>query len=172
MANTYTLIASSTVGAGGASSITFSGIPQTGYTDLVVKVSGRASGSGYDFHLNAYLNNSTTAYTERAVYGSGSSAFSYSASIAGYSASLMGASGTANTFGNAEIYIPNYTSSNYKSYSVDNVTELNSATNNRADLLAGLWSNTAAITSIVVTTDDGTAFVQYSTAYLYGISNS
>jgi hypothetical protein len=30
-----------TVGAAGASSVTFSGIPQTGYTDLVVKASAR-----------------------------------------------------------------------------------------------------------------------------------
>ena len=38
MANpTMTLIASNTVGSGGASSVTFSSIPQT-YTDLVVKI--------------------------------------------------------------------------------------------------------------------------------------
>ena len=171
MATTFTKIASVTVGSGGSASMTFSSIPST-YTDLCLKVSGRVSGSGYDFHLNVYLNGNTSSYTERAVYGSGSSAYSYSASIAGYAASLMGSSGTANTFGNAEIYIPNYAGSNYKSYSVDNVTELNSATNNRADLLAGLWSNTAAVSSITVTTDDGTAFVQYSTATLYGIKSS
>jgi hypothetical protein len=55
------------------------------------------------------------------------------------------ATATANTFGNTEFYIPNYTSSNYKSFSVDGVTE-NNATAAFA-LYAGLWSNTAAITS-------------------------
>ena len=46
MANTYELIASSTVGAGGASSIDFNSIPNT-YTDLLVKLSGRSS-TGYN----------------------------------------------------------------------------------------------------------------------------
>ena len=34
----YVLLEKITVGAAGASSVTFTGIPQTGYTDLVVKV--------------------------------------------------------------------------------------------------------------------------------------
>ena len=37
----YVLLEKITVGAAGASSVTFSGIPQTGYTDLVVKASAR-----------------------------------------------------------------------------------------------------------------------------------
>jgi hypothetical protein len=171
MANTFVKIASATVGSGGSASMTFSSIPST-YTDLCLKVSGRVSGSGYDFRLNVHLNGNTSGYTQRAVFGTGSSVFSYSASIAGYAASLMGSSGTANTFGNAEIYIPNYAGSTNKSYSVDNVTELNASTNNRLDLLAGLWSNTSAVSSITVTTEDGTAFVQYSTATLYGIKKN
>jgi hypothetical protein len=40
MANTFTLIASSTVGSGGAASIDFTSISST-YTDLVVKLSLR-----------------------------------------------------------------------------------------------------------------------------------
>jgi len=73
---------------------------------------------------------------------------------------------TANTFASAEIYIPNYTSSNYKSLSVDFVGE-NNATTSYQYFTAGLFSNTSAITSLVI---DGTDnFVQYSTATLYGI---
>jgi hypothetical protein len=37
----YVLLEKITVGAAGASSVTFSGIPQTGYTDLVVKATTR-----------------------------------------------------------------------------------------------------------------------------------
>jgi hypothetical protein len=37
MTANYVLLEKITVGAAGASSVTFSGIPQTGYTDLVVK---------------------------------------------------------------------------------------------------------------------------------------
>jgi len=77
-------------------------------------------------------------------------------------------SATASTFGNGEYYIPNYTSSNYKSVSADAVSENNNTTA-YARLTAGLWSNTAAITSIRLTPDTGTAWVTNSTATLYGV---
>lgn len=81
----------------------------------------------------------------------------------------------ANTFSNTEIYIPNYTSSNYKSVSSDSVQEANDTTNNNMWLLAGLWSNTGAITQIDIGADDTSSsynFLQYSTFTLYGIKNS
>ena len=46
MADTYTLISSVTVGAGGASSIDFTSIPAT-YTDLLVKFSLRTDFNGW-----------------------------------------------------------------------------------------------------------------------------
>jgi hypothetical protein len=165
----YVLIEKITVGVNNATSVTFNSIPQTGYTDLVVKASARTTASGYDKRLNLYLNNNTSSYTQRAVFGTGSSAYSYTSTLAGYVASVMGSSATANTFGNAEIYIPNYTGSTNKSYAVQNVNETND-TSNRLDLLGGLWSNTAAITSIVVGTDDGTALAAGTTFYLYGVA--
>ena len=87
-----------------------------------------------------------------------------------YIGQVNGATATANTFANVSIYIPNYTSANYKSVSIDAVTE-NNATTAYAFLSAGLWSNTAAITSATITNSSGN-YVQYSTAYLYGIKNS
>jgi hypothetical protein len=77
---------------------------------------------------------------------------------------------TANTFSNGEIYIPNYAGSNYKSWSSDAVTE-NNATSADMSLVAGLTSITAAITSITIAGAAGN-LVQYSTAYLYGVSNA
>ena len=171
MPDTFIKIASNTVGSGGASSVTFSSIPST-YTDLLLKISARASFSDYDLQLNVHLNGNTSNYSQRAVFGTGSNVYSYTATIAGYAASVMGALGTANTFGNAEVYVPNYAGSTNKSYSVDNVTELNASTNNRLDLLAGLWSDTSAVSSMTITTAGGTSFVQYSTFTLYGISKS
>jgi len=76
---------------------------------------------------------------------------------------------TASTFGNGQVYIPNYAGSNNKSTSADTVSEDN-ATLAYSALTAGLWSNTAAITSITIAAV--TNFAQYSTAYLYGISNA
>jgi len=171
MANTYTLIASSTVGSGGAASIDFTSIPST-YTDLVVKFSGRASAS-LDI-VGIQFNASTSGYTFRIVRGSGSAAASFTQTsfapigefgLSGY------ISNDTSTFCNHEIYIPNYAGSTNKSFSVDGVQEAN-ATTAYSTLTANLWSNTAAITSIKIYCTLGANIETNSTAYLYGVKSS
>ncbi len=166
MANTYQLISSVTVGSGGASSIDFTSIPAT-YTDLVLKISLR--GNRASLFDQQYLTiNSNTGATMRYLLGDGATASSGTgANNIGYG---DGTTATASTFGNTEVYIPNYAGSNNKSFSTDSVTE-NNGTNAYASLFASLWSNTAAITSLSITTNSGT-ILQYSTAYLYGIKSS
>jgi hypothetical protein len=162
----YVLLEKITVGAAGASSVTFSSIPQTGYTDLVVKVSGRSTRTASN--ISAYslaFNGSTANFTYKWLEGNGSSASSGSSS----NGLLMPDAGaTANTFGNLEYYIPNYASSNYKSWSLDQATEDNTASA-YLDLYAGLWSQTAAITSITLT-DTIATWAANSTFYLYGVA--
>ena len=170
MPNTYTLIASNTVGSGGAASIDFTSIPAT-YTDLLLKLSLRTNrASSVDDDVYIKLNGATTNFTYRYLRGSGSAVNSSSGSV-GWIAGVDATSATASTFGNAEIYIPNYASANYKSISSDNVTE-NNSTESYAFFFASLWSNTAAITSVGFTSGTSNNFVQYSTAYLYGISKT
>jgi hypothetical protein len=165
---TYTLIASNTVGSGGTASITFSSIPST-YTDLVLLMSLRQSGAGNNVRYS--INGTTTGYSERLLYGSGSSAGSISGSTTYFEFVYTNGSGeTANSFGNLQVYIPNYAGSQHKSISVDSVYENNSTGATQA-LTAQLWSNTAAITSMTITPST-TNWLQYSTAYLYGIKNS
>ena len=174
MANTYTLISSSTVGAGGASSIDFTSIPST-YTDLLVKVSPRTDRTAFATdYLKITFNGSTTGYSGRQLAGTGTSASSGTFSGIGadqYAGEINAPTSTSSTFSNVEIYIPNYAGSTNKSYSVDSAME-NNATSGYLTLDAGLWSNTSAITSIKLQPGVGTNFVQYSTAYLYGIKNS
>jgi hypothetical protein len=163
----YVLIEKITVGAAGASSVTFSGIPQTGYTDLVVKVSCQGSIANSTFIMQ--FNGSATGYTSRYLRGSGTAANSYTQvdfGTNGITGTYMAGSGSA--FDNGEFYVPNYTSANYKSASSDAVDERNT-TAAYAMLAAGLWSNTAAITSLSISADTG-SFLQYSTFYLYGVA--
>jgi hypothetical protein len=167
MANTFELIASSTVGSGGAASIDFTSIAST-YTDLVLKVSTRSNTAAALTAVNLSLNSSTASFTAKFLLGTGSAAVS--GSQARFTGHADAATATSNTFQNGEIYIPNYAGSNYKSYSADSVQEDNT-TAAYASLIAGLWSNTAAITSVTLTPDAG-SFVQYSTAYLYGVKNA
>jgi hypothetical protein len=166
---TYIQIGSTvTVGAGGAANITFSSIPST-YTDLKVVISGRTNASDYVDFCKVQFNGVATNQSERAVRGNGSAANSYSDTLI-YSAT-NGNTSTSNTFGNLELYIPNYAGSTNKSVSLDGVSE-NNATAALAELQAGLWSSTAAITSIALVPYTGTLWQQYSTASLYGISKS
>jgi hypothetical protein len=79
------------------------------------------------------------------------------------------AGNTASTFSNIEIYIPNYAGSTNKSFSIDAVGE-NNATAAYAGLVAGLWSTSSAITAISIAST--TLFAEFSTATLYGISNT
>lgn len=162
MANTYELIASATVGAGGASSIDFTSIPST-YTDINVLASVRASNTTSGVQIS--FNGVTTNRSMRLLYGSGSAAASAASGDMPFD--MTTSSQTTNTFASASIYIPNYASSNYKSVSIESVQE-NNATAAYAEMEAGLWSSTAAINQVTLTG----SFAQYSTAYLYGIKNS
>ena len=169
------LIQAVTVGAGGAADIQFNSIPQT-YTDLVVMLSGRttANGDSYgEFDLSFNGAPTGTAYTWRRLLGNGVSASSAVGTSQGAINlwQITGSGATASTFGNASIYIPNYTSSNNKSVSVDGVTE-NNATQAVATLYAGLWSSSSAITSLRLTVSYGASFAEYSTAYLYGVTSA
>lgn len=175
MATTFVLIDKATVGSGGAASVTFSSIPQT-YTDLKVVVSGRTDYSGGGTAA-AYLtfNGNSANYSSLALQANGSTATS-TTNTAGttslFFGFIPGTTYTSNTFGSYDIYVPNYTSANNKSVSIDSVTE-NNATTSYANLIAGLWSNTSAITSITFNPEPATGnWAQYSNFYLYGIKNS
>jgi hypothetical protein len=172
MANTYELITSNTVGSGGVSSVTFSSIPGT-YTDLVIKLSvrdGRPTLAVSDIRFNFNGTGVGTNISGRYVYGNGSSAASTTVGSNGELAFADGNGATVSTFGNAEVYIPNYAGSAYKGISSDSAAE-NNATAGYNLLLAGLFGSTSAITSIAMTPFSGN-FAEYSTFYLYGIKNS
>ena len=174
MANTMTLIASSTVGSGGASSIDLTSIAGT-YTDLCLKMSVRTNRSAYNDYLKIGFNGGTTGITYISLEGNSTSVSSFNTSAVGqFIGEVNGDTSTASTFSSFELYFPNYSGSTNKSYSIDSVTENNFSTTNSAfaNLTAELWSNTAAITSIKISPGVGSLLLQYSTAYLYGVKNA
>ena len=168
MANTYQLIEAQTLGTTTAS-VTFSSILGT-YTDLLIKITARSDGAFANMLMQ--FNGVTSGYSWRSLRGNGSStSSSNSGSDQGIYLGDFDASGdTASTFGNGEVYIPNYSSSNYKSVSVDSVSE-NNATTAYTHFVAGLFPNTAAITSITFFSGTG-SLVSGCSFYLYGIKNS
>jgi hypothetical protein len=167
MANTLIPIQTYTL-TGSAATVTFSNIPQN-YTDLKVVTSVRSDTGSFQ-SIRMTVNGATTNYSNRRLYGEGAGAYSDASTPSWLiQTAVSSTSETASTFGNAEFYIPNYASSNYKSVSVDSVSETN-ATTAYAFLSAGLWSQTTAISSIGFSMSSGN-FVSGSTFTLYGISN-
>lgn len=155
-------IASTTVESPQAS-IDFTSIP-SGYTDLVIKLSLRNSDN--NDYLGVAFNNSTVNFTSRNIYSNGTSAGSQSRTDQYISGSTNPNNYTTNTFSSFEFYIPNYTFSNNKSFSIDTLVENNGTTVTNY-LISGLWSNTAAITRI--TFNSTSTFNTNSTATLYGV---
>jgi len=167
MADNYVLLERTELNAS-AASVTFANIPQSGYTDLKIVYSARTNVASTSDHILMQFNGSTSSLSGRRLVGNGSAAASYTVTT-GPAGQSSGNTSTANTFGSGEIYIPNYAGSTNKSWSADGVSE-NNATSAAAEFNAGLWSNTAAITSIKLIQEVGTAFLTGSTFSLYGIA--
>jgi hypothetical protein len=169
MAQNYVLLERIELNAS-AASVTFSNIPQSGYTDLKIVGSIRDATGGAGAYLYLRFNGDTGSnYSTRTIEGNGASAASY----ANTSQNKMllwntnGGGSTANTFANSELYVPNYLLSNQKSISFDTVAETN-ATTQYMDLVAGIWTGTAAINSVTFLPDS--AFAANSTFSLYGLA--
>jgi len=174
MANTFELIASSTVGSGGAANINFTSIPAT-FTDLQVVASLRTDGTFGNFFYDSYITVNGTDLSWRDLIGIGTATpTSRNGTTEFVALGVTSSSATASTFGNLSIYIPNYANTSYnKSVSMDTVSEHNGS-DAAKQISSGLYASNSAITSITITPYNSPTvkFAQYSSAYLYGIKNS
>lgn len=173
MAYSMVPIYTQTVGTGGATIINFNNIPAT-YTDLKLVVSSREIAiSDYRQPLFLKVNNVSSGWSDTTIIpnlpgGPLSTRNSYGAGSVVMLGYASGVTATANTFSSIEAYFPNYNSSNYKQVISDSVVANAASTNSvSANISACLWSSTAAITSMQITTY--TTFAQNSTFTLYGI---
>lgn len=170
MPGSYTKIQSITVGTGGTSTIEFANIPTT-YDDLIIKASTRMASGASDIRIR--FNSSSTGYLDQYLQGSGSA----TATGGGGSTAWVYineenyATYTVSTFANTDIYIPNYASSNAKTFISDSVTE-NNSTQSWQQIVAGYWNNTTAINTVTLHHLNSGNFAEFSTATLYGIKKS
>lgn len=165
------LIKTITVGAGGSPTIDFTGIPQVGFTDLMLVVSARSSRALLTDNLFVKFNNLTTNLSGRILYGNGTAASSDSSTSVAYNAVGEGSSMTTNAFGNMTVYIPNYSGNTAKSMSTESVTET-AGSESYQNITSSNWNSAAAINQITLYWGVGPDFVEGSTASLYGITST
>lgn len=170
--NSYESIATATVGSGGSSSISFSSIPST-YKHLQVRGFARDDRAAVYDNLVMQFNSDTTTtnYTSHLLQGNGSSASAsnFVQNIAGAGVGNVLADGSVNAsiFGAFVIDILDYANTNkYKTTRMIGGVDNNGS--GVVGLTSGLWSNTAAISTILIKGLNGN-LQQYSHFALYGI---
>jgi hypothetical protein len=171
----YESIATTTIGAGGAATVTFSSIAGT-YSHLQLRHSCITNRGTYAIEdLIVRFNGDTGSnYSYHNLRGNGSAAAAGSGSSASY-IYLDVCSGTSvsNFFGVGITDILDYSNTNkYKTTRSLTGIDTNGTVageGGRVALQSGSWRNTAAVTSIVIAPLNGTQFNQYSSFALYGI---
>lgn len=163
-------IATTTVGAGGAATITFSSIPST-YKHLQVRALAKTNRVDYNDEAIIRFNSDSSAlytYHELVGVGAGTAAFG-EANLTGTPAFLTAGSYlSTNVFGISILDILDYANTN-KFKTVRNLGGTDSNGGGRVALQSGAWRSTTAISSITLVPKNGTLFSEYSSFALYGI---
>jgi hypothetical protein len=174
--NSYESIATVTVGSGGTASAVFSSIPST-YKHLQIRGIAQTAVNTFIEDARIQFNSDTGSnYIRHALMGNGASATAYSntgTSILVDAAVSGTVSGTANIFAVSIIDILDYTNTNKnKTVRVLNGADFNGnpfgGNGGRVTLTSGLWTSTAAITSITLG-GNSSNLNQYSQFALYGV---
>lgn len=163
---TMTLVSTTTVGAGGVSSITLSSIPATG-TDLLLVASLRTNTGSLRQSLPISFNSDPVGFTNRELYGTTASALSGSGNRFVIIANGNGSSGS--TFGSTTMYIPNYAGSTAKSFSIEGIQET-MGTGMYLRLLAGAYTGSTGGINQITISGDGQTILEYSSVSIYTIT--
>jgi hypothetical protein len=166
-ASSYDSIATTTVGAGGASSITFSSIPST-YQHLQIRVMCQINIGDADFAIR-FNSDTGTNYSKHQIYsyGSGTPIATGTASTSSIPGGVTYTTGTSN-FGVAIIDILDYKeTTKYKTARVLTGSDANGS--GFIFFRSGVWMNTNAVSRIDLIQTTGSSFSQYSSFALYGI---
>ena len=164
--NSYESIATSIVGSGGSSSITFSSIPST-YAHLQLRqfINGTSS-TNFKGQFNGDTGNN---YAVHYLLGDGSGVDAGAGTSINYYANGL-INSTSNTFAVSIVDILDYSSTS-KNTTTRTLTGYDNNGSGLIILYSGLWLNTAAINSITIFPNTGT-FNQYSSFALYGIKGA
>jgi hypothetical protein len=161
----YESIATTIVGAGGTSTVSFSSI-SSAYTHLQIRYIALGSSGGGTMTFNS---DTATNYSRHYLEGTGAAATS-GASTSAANMAIINGSGTANTPAVGIIDVLDYANVNkYKTVRELTGIDINGA-GGFIDLFSGNWRSTSAVSTITITA--ATTFSQYSSFALYGIKGA
>jgi hypothetical protein len=158
------------IGATPTSTINFNNIPQT-FRDLYFLISIRSnSGNTYD-PVSIRFNGSSSGYTQRLSFSLGASVGGQGTVYTdkGFVGDQNGATSLANAFSNTNVWVTNYAGSNLKNFMAKSI-QVNNIQTQYPEITAGLWSNSAPITSVSFLTTNG-QMIQDSFITMYGVLN-
>ena len=166
--NNYESIATTTLSS--TNTISFSSIPAT-YTHLQIRVLARSQRADTGDLCNFRFNGDTaTNYSAHQLNGDGATAgagaWSSVAQIFGMRVAANSLS--ANVFGAGVVDILDYANTN-KYKTTRSLSGYDANGSGEIYLMSGNWRSTSAITSITITPNVGTGFLQYSSFALYGV---
>jgi hypothetical protein len=169
-------LATVTVPSGGTSSITFSAIPQTGYSHLQIRAIARNNNSGgtsgYDQAILTFNGDTGNNYSDHYLEANGSGspyAGSGTSQTGIWTIAASRASFTTNVFGAGIVDILDYTSVN-KNKTVRTLTGIDNNGSGFLTLFSGSWLNSSSpVNSITLVPQGSLNFVQNSQFSLYGI---
>jgi hypothetical protein len=161
----WVVIGHAELASGSQATIDFTSIAQD-YTDLYLVASLRTNRNDMYDDFRIQLN--TTDGTSRIFYGDSSNHSTFTQPTM-LNIGSAGNTTTSGIFGNASVYIANYSSTTAsKILTFDGVGE-NGATRSYQAFSIGVWNNNSAVNAVKIQPGDGTSFSQYSSATLYGI---
>lgn len=168
-------IATVAVGTNAPATIDFTSIPST-YEHLQIRGIGRtkrniAASAGINMRFNS---DTSSTYANHYIYGSGSSVAA--AALSSYPridwiATSADDGNISGMFGPFVIDILDYASTN-KATTVRSLHGVDTNGGGYMVMSSGLWTNTAAITSVSLIEGSGNGFAQYTQAALYGIKRA
>ena len=167
-AASYESIATTTVGSGGASSITFSSIPAT-YTHLQIRYLARTTSGGIGV-FNCQINSiGTASYAYHRLSGNGTAASAYAQASVSEITDTFLITGTTSTFSSGIIDILDYANTN-KYKTLRSITGVDINGSGQIIFASGLVQTTNAMTSIVFV--PSVNFAEYTQFALYGIKGA
>jgi hypothetical protein len=172
LTGSYDALSTVTVPSGGASSITFSAIPQTGYKHLQLRIMSKSTNAGGYSLLRPNGDSTYTNFYWHYLSGNGTSAGAGNSQSSGLTGVTLNntlvASSYTNMFAVSIVDILDYANTNKnKTFRSLEGYDTNSS-NGNIGLDSSLWLSTAAINSITIVPSNDN-FAQYSQFSLYGV---